>query len=780
MAEDYKPDAAPAGDDKKGGDDDGKICRTALERYHRWQEREQANIDAAYDDLTFYAGEDYSQWDPAELARRIDEKRPVLQANRLPQFVHQVTGDMRQMKPSIKTVPVDSRGDKETAETIAGMIRYVENRSDASAPYMSGADSQVVCGIGAWRVQKEYANESTFNQELRITGVDDAVAIAFDVDATLPTREDGLWTIVPVDFSREAFTSKWPEAPVEDFETLNNNAHAVGWFDKDMVRVAEYWVKKPIKRTLALMPDGAIIDLTDKDADEVAKTKAIAKRIEKRDGFKVCRYLITAAHVLEETDWPGLFIPIIPVIGEEVKIGTRVIRKGLVRDAKDPQRRYNYFITAQAETVALQPKAPFVGTVVNFEKYEEEWADANNKNFAYLPYTPDPLNGGGPPQRQAPPVRSEGISEGISLAAEDMKGTIGIYDAGLGQRSNETSGKAIMARQREGDVATFLYVDNWSRAIKHTGKILIDLIPHVYDTERKIRIMGEDGKVDLKDINKPVGMIETDEDGNESEVEHVMNDVTVGAYDVVLETGPSFSTKREEAKESMKEFIQGAPETAPVIMDLYAKAQDWPLADEIGKRFEAIAPPQVQKLIANQKKESGEEMPPPEPPSPEQQMAQAAAMEELKGLQLDNQKKEAEIAEIAQRLQAGQPVEQGDPLTPVKAQGEMQAQAIAADKGTLEVQILGLKVVEQELKNEILRAQLGGQHMGLQQGQEAHEIKQAQAATGLQHQQEDHQVATAERLTGLRHGEDSHEMAREGHEAKLKQMAQKPESRAGA
>jgi hypothetical protein len=773
MADDYK--AAPEPDKAKGKPkaDAGKICRTALERYHRWTEREQDNVDQAYEDLSFYAGD---QWPADIVAERQTERRPVLTVNRLPQFVHQVTGDMRQMKPSIKVVPVDSRGDKETAETIAGLIRYVENRSDASAAYMTGADSQVVCGIGAWRVTTEYASESTFNQEIRIMGVDDAVGIAWDPDSSLPTREDAKWCIVPVDISREAFEDQYPDSPVEDFENIDTK-HCAGWFDKDFVRVAEYWLKKPIKRKLALMADGAIVDLTDKEPKEIEEATRAAKRVEDRPGFKVCRYLITAAHILEESEWPGLHIPIVPVLGEEIRIGTKIIRKGLVRDAKDPQRRYNFFITAQTETVALQPKAPFMATEKQVEKYQDIWRTANTKNHPFLVYTPDSM--APPPTRVQPPVSSQGIAEGIALAVEDMKGVIGIYDAGLGKQSNETSGKAIIARQREGDVATYLYPDNWIRAIKRTGTIIMDLLPHVYDTERKIRIMGEDGKVDLADINKPVGVVEIDPETQEPvETERVMNDVTVGAYDVVLDSGPSYTTKREEAKESMTAFIQSAPDVAPVIMDLYAKSQDWPLADEIGERFESIAPPAVQKLIARKKQEQGD-APPPQEPDPAQQMQQAAMQVELEGKQLANEKTKVEIAALARDLQAGgTPQEQGDPLAPVKAQGEMQSQAIAADKGTLEVQILGLKVVEQELKNEILRTQLDGQQMGVQQGQETHQIKVAQAATGMQHQDEDHQAGMAERLTGLRHGEESHEMSKEAQAAKLKAMERKPEARA--
>jgi predicted NBD/HSP70 family sugar kinase len=738
-------------------DNDKKaICRTATERYARWHEREQANTEAAYEDLDFCFND--AQWPEDVLKQRQEEKRPTLTNNRIPQFVHQVTGDMRQMKPGIKVVPVDNRGDKDTAETIAGMIRYVENRSDANAAYMAGADSQVAAGIGHWRVTKEYAADTTFNQELRIMGVHDGIAVAWDPDSELPTREDAKWCIVPVDMSIEAFKETYPDAPVEDFDEASE-AKTLGWYDKDFVRVAEYWIKKPIKRTLALLPDGSIDDLTDEPESRLAelRQKFPRLRVEKRDGFKVCRYLVTAAHVLEgPIDWPGKYIPIIPCVGEEVRIGRRVVRRGLVRSAKDAQRMFNYFCSAQAEIVALQPKAPFIGTEKNFEKYATEWGEANTKAHPFLPYQPDQANGGVAPQRMPPPVSSQGITEGLMLAVENMKGVMGIYDAGLGQKSNETSGKAILARQHEGDIGTAHYVDNWTRAIRHTGAILIDLIPHVYDTERMIRIMGDDGKVDLKWINKPVGMAQTDDATGEVGGNKIENDVTIGAYDVVLEVGPSYSTKREEAKESIKEFMQAAPDTAMVMLDLYAKMQDWPLSDEVAKRYEAIAPDPVKKLIAQQKQEAGEEdkIMQPTPQEQQAQQAQQAAMQlDLEGKALANEKIKAEIAKIQNEA---------------SGQGDQQKLAIEAQKAQMD-----MAIKQQELAHKQRMAELD------------YQIKLAdldlKRAAGQQ-QLEQRQLET---MMGAEQHRVSMEQGEQSHAAKLKQMQQaakakkpQPEARA--
>ena len=462
----------------------------------------------------------------------------------------------------------------------------MENRSDAQAAYCHAADQQVAAGIGHWRVIKEYADDTTFNQELRVVAVEDGISVIWDGDAILPNKEDARWCFVPVDISRDSYKERWPDHPVTRFRRQGRRGSA-GWCGADFVRVCEYWVKKPVTRVLALLPSGAIDDVTDDDA-RAARYRQQGIRVEERESTKVCRYVISYGGILEgPVEWPGRFIPIVRCPGEETRIGRKVKRRGIIRFAKDAQRAYNYGRSTQTEVTALQPKAPFIGTEKNFEQYDDIWSIANRKAFPYLPFTPDPSNGGIPPQRSAPAVSLAGVNETVALAAEDMKAVIGIYDAGLGARSNETSGKAILARQREGDVGSFVYQDNWSRAIRHTAVILNDLIPHVYDAERTIRILGEDGREELIRINQAApgdGMAET---------EQILNDVTLGAYDVVFQPGPSYSTRREEAREGMNTFMQAAPQAAALVLDLFAEAQDWPNAEKIGKRLEHLLPPEL-------------------------------------------------------------------------------------------------------------------------------------------------------------------------------------------
>jgi hypothetical protein len=639
MAEETKKPAPEA----DGTDKDTEFHREAVARYDAAWQREQENITAAYEDLEFLTGE---QWDLMVKAEREAENRPCMTINELPQFIRQITGDIRQMRPAIKCVPVDDRGDPKTAKVNAGLIRYIENRSAASTVYYHGADSQVQAGIGHWRVITEYASDTTFEQEIRIDMIEDGVGVLWDPDAIRLDRSDAGYCFVPIDMSTGAFEKKYPDASTDSFGDQQFRAFQ-GWYLDDSVRVAEYWYKEPIKRKL-LVFESQIDDLTDASPEELAEAQDLAARasaqgldvrIEERDGYQVMRAVISGSEVLEEPKkWPGRYIPIVPVIGEQIQVGRKRFRHGAIRFARDPQRLLNYYMSADTEIVALQPKSPFVGTEKNFERHQDEWENANTQNLPFLTYTPDPANGGARPERVQPPVSSQGIREGLQLASEKLRATTGIYDASLGRQSNETSGKAIIARQREGDTGSYVYVENFSQAVGYTGRIVLDLIPHIYDTARTVRIVGEDGKEELVKVNQPAGVAF---DG----VGEIQHDVTVGAYDIVMEMGPSYNTRREEAREGMTAFLQSAPDAAPAVLDLVAKAQDWPMADEIGERLEAIMPPQMKAALAAKKGE------PPPPPTPEQQAQAQAEQQQQELIAQEHQLKLGELQVKGKELQ---------------------------------------------------------------------------------------------------------------------------------
>lgn len=731
---------------RKAGKDWENVHAQAMKEYERDYEKERRNIDEAYNDLRFRRGELEDQWDADALRQR--KGRPTHVINEIPQFVRQVTGDQRQSRPSIKVVPVDDQADPETADVLAGIIRYIENRSYAQYVYTAAADSQVACGIGHWRVTTEYASSTTFNQEIRISGIDDGVSVLWDSDAILPTREDAARCFVPVDMSLAKFKKSWPKAKADGFE-IRSEAAFLNWHGDDYIRVVEYWVKKPIKRSLVLMPDGAIDDVTEQtegfSKEELAAANEFyvgrGARFERRDGFKICRYLMTSAEILEETDWLGLHIPIVPVVGEEVRIGRDVYRHGIVRYMKEPQRMANYYASAETEVIALQPKAPWIGTRKNFEKDYDLWDTANTENHPFLQFTPDPANPG-PPQRVQPPVASQAIIMGRQKASDMMRAVVGIYDAALGAKSNETSGVAIRARDAQGDTGTYVYHSNFALAIQRTGQILVDLAPHVYDTERTMRIIGDDGKPSTTKINRRVM-----EDGKEK----VRNDITTGSYDVMTMEGPSYATRRDEARDGLTAFIQAFPAAAPVLGDVYAKMQNWPDADKIGERLEELLPAPIKAKL---KQERVDPNAPPEPPSPEEQQAveenqlkQATVQLELDGKKAANDKIKAETVKIMK--EAGS---QADGEQPSGHEATAQQIELAAKHDDLLT-----KRRLNELTVQIKEAELEKARIGLVSSVEKHSLDVAKSEQSLAHSEDGHHAHMAGTVQGMSHSAERHQ-----------------------
>lgn len=602
-------DAKPA--KKAAGGDKGKIHAEAMKRFDNAWDFDRENRDEALDDLKFAAGE---QWPEAVLTEREGEGRPCLTINRLPQFVRQVIGDIRQNKPQIKVRAVGGGATEEVADVLNGLIRNIEVQSRADQAYVTAAENSAYCGMGHWRITTEYSSNDGFEQDIRIKRLPNPFSVLWDPLAQELDKGDAKYCFVTDRISRAEFKEQFPGAQVVDFEQGQDEVAEQGleradWWGEDTVRIAEYWVIKMVKKRLGLMADGRVIDIEEAIAEAGSEPPpGFFVREREVDAPEVCQYLMSGAEILKgPAVWAGRMIPIVTVPGEEIHIGERIVRRGIVRDAKDPQRVFNYMRSASVEIVALQPKAPFMATPAQVAGYEQMWKDAGKKNTGVLLYNPDPEAGSAMPQRVQPPTASQGLLSETGLAAEDMKAVTGIYDASLGQRSNETSGRAIMARQREGDVGTFVYVDNLSTGIERTGRILVDLIPKIYDTARVVRILHEDGSDEPVEINRAVRERAPSPDGGV--VDKVLNDLTVGEYDVTVTVGPSYSTKRIEAADSMMAFVQAVPQAGALVADLVARNMDWPGADKIAERLKKVLPPGIDD-------EEGAQPPAPPPPNP--------------------------------------------------------------------------------------------------------------------------------------------------------------------
>ena len=559
------------------------------------------------DDLRFRAASPDNQWQwPADvLATRGSVQgqtinaRPCLTINKLPQHVLQVTNDQRQNRPSGKVIPADDKADMEVAEIFNGIVRHIEYISDADVAYDTACDNQVTFGEGYFRILTEYCDDNSFEQDLRIGRIRDSFSVYMDPTIQDPCGSDAEWCFINQEMTKEAYEREFPDAG-----SLSSLAYGVGdgqlssWIMDDTVRVAEYFYVKHENKTLNLYHGNVSAMVGSPEAKQMTAMgmKPIKTREVDVKTIKWCK--TNGFEVLDERDWPGKYIPVIRVVGNEFEIDGRMYVSGLVRNAKDAQRMYNYWVSQEAEMLALAPKAPFIGYGGQFEGYEQQWKTANVNNWPYLEVNADVTDGQGNalplPQRAPPPLVQSGLLQAKLGAADDIKGTTGQYDSSLGAAGNETSGRAILAREKQGDTGTYHFIDNLARAIRYSTRQLVDMIPKIYDTQRIARIIGLDGETDQAAIDptqaEPVRKIVDQQTG--ATIKKIYNP-NVGKYDVAVTTGPSYMTKRQESLDAMSRLLQGNPNLWAVAGDLFIKNMDWPGAQEMSKRFAKTIDPKL-------------------------------------------------------------------------------------------------------------------------------------------------------------------------------------------
>jgi hypothetical protein len=561
--------------------------------------------DSELDDLKFLAGTPDNQWQwPSDvIASRTTAQgtmvsaRPCLTINKLPQHVKQVTNDQRQNRPSGKVIPVDNNADVQVAEVYDGLVRHIEYLSDADVAYDTACENQVTFGEGYWRILTEYSGDDTFEQDIKIVRIRNSFSVFMDPMIQDPCGSDAQWCFLTHDCPKDQYERDWPDAtPLSALEEMGRGDAKFGnWMGQDTLRIAEYFYFSHKRRTLCLYPGNVSLF---KDSPE-ARQYAGFKPLRERDvNVAQVKWIKTNGYeVLDEKDWAGSHIPVIRVVGNEFEVEGSLHVSGLVRNAKDAQRMYNYWTSQEAEMLALAPKAPFIGYAGQFEGFETQWKTANTNAWPYLEVNPDVTDSQGGvlplPQRALPPMAQNGLIAAKMGASDDIKSTTGQYDPALGAASNERTGKAILARQQQTATGTYHYVDNLARAVRYSTRQIVELIPKVYDTERIARIIGVDGAVSTAKIDpeQPEAVREIHNEAGEV-IERVYNP-GVGKYDVAVTTGPSYMTKRQEALEGMVQLLQGNPDLWAVAGDLFVKHMDWPGAQELAKRLAKMVDPKL-------------------------------------------------------------------------------------------------------------------------------------------------------------------------------------------
>jgi len=630
---------------KKANDE---MIETAKRRFKLVKESESEGRKDAVEDLEFRAGK---QWPDDLLNERKKDGRPCHVINRLPQHVRQVTNDQRQNRPSIKVSPVDNSGDVETAKIFQGLIRHIQYNSNSEVALDTAFESSVIMGFGFFRIVTDYVSPTSFEQEILIKRIKNPFSVYLDPNYKEPDGSDAEWAFIFQDIPKDEFIEEYGESAVaKSMEWDSLTSQAPEWITNESVRVAEYFCKEYTDDMLLQLGNGETILETELD-DYAARFKAqfpneelVIKNKRKTRVPKVKWYKINGVEILEDTDFPGCYIPVIPVLGDELDINGKRVTEGIIRHAKDSQRMYNFWASNETETISLAPRTPWIVARGQVPKeFQAAWKSANRKNHAYLEYDAEGAPNAPPPQRQVYEPAVAAITQARMQSSEDIKSTTGIYDAALGNRSNENSGVAILRRQNQSQTGNFHFIDNLTRSIKHLGRILVDIIPHIYDTTRAVRIIGDEDKDEVVFINKIF----------ERNGKPAHYDLSAGKYDVTVETGPSFATKRQEAAASMMDFSKVIPAQAAMISDLIAKNMDWPGASEISERLKKLLPPGI---ADDQKKQ-------PLPPEAEAKMQQMDQMiqqltqtaneqaEIIKNKHIENQTKFAEI-ESREKIEA--------------------------------------------------------------------------------------------------------------------------------
>ena len=562
----------------KGYESEDQFLSEMRENYDRAIEADEHNRVAAIQDIEFTYGD---QWDETVKNLREKRRKPVLTVNRLPAYVAQIVNNRLLNETEIKVYP-ERDGTKDVAELRQGLLRAIFKTRESDFARDEAMKYQVICGVGYFTLTTEYASDEVFDQNIVFKPVVDPLSVVIDPLSVMPCAGDAEYGFVGDNIPRELFKKKYKWAAEVDFDT-NRHTQSAEWFSDDAVKVVSYWrmVEKGTK-TIVLLTDGQHKEIRP-DAAQNIDVKAALEQLTlagmiatRPDGSPYIKevpnrcaemYLCSGNNILEGPfTLPISSIPIYRVPGWEMRNGDRVYRWGLVRFLKDPQRLHNYQRSLLAEQMVAAPRNKWVATKDSVTGHEKEWRNSHLSDDPLLIYNSE---GGRPERVPAPPVDQALLTE-TQMTVQDIRDVSNIHEAALGMKSNEVSAKAINARQQMTDLGSFLYTDRLRLAEERAAKNCNELIPTVFDAQRIVSVVGGDEKIVQRVLNDP-----TDP----------MSDISKGKYGLVVTTGPSTITKRVAAAEQMMAFVNAVPETAALVMDLVAEAQDWPKAEEFAERF---------------------------------------------------------------------------------------------------------------------------------------------------------------------------------------------------
>ena len=696
MAE-YENDSEDGSAEDIEGTDD--ILEDSREGLRRAIDEEQEQRTLMLDDLKFAT---LDQW-PSDLRQQRETgdlangARPCLTIDQINQYITQVSNDMRRNRPSIKTRPVDDLADPDTAKVFQGLIRHIEDQSNAQIAYHTAGESAVTIGLGFFRIVTDYVSPDSFDQELLIKRVPDTFGVYLGPHQ-MPDGSDADEGWVLEKCPLERFKRDYPKASVvsEDFAGLGITPT---WKTDETVLVCEYFYKKYTPQKIVFTSDGASMPRADYDAMPEPRPQITGERESKRVSVHWCKH--TGAEIIDQRELKGQYIPIVEMVGKEKIVEGKRTLWGLVRPAKDSLRAFNYWISALTEKMALSPKAPFIGAVGQFATMGDRWDKANINNYSKLEYDAIDVNGNAvaAPRRQEPMQMEPAMTQMLVMMQNNVKSSLGMYKASIGDTDSQQSGRAILALQKESDTGTMHFGENQAISITHCGRILVDLIPHYYDTRRVLRILGEDGKVQSAAIDPAQKQAVRQIVDMNGKVKRIYN-IGVGKYDVTATVGPGYTTSRQEAATVMTELANSAkdPISAAIMRYGAVKNSDFHGSEEIMTMLKAMLPPQLQQA------EEGQPQIPPAAMQKIAQMQQEGQMmqEGLKKLTAENQQLKSGVQEGMAKVQVS--AQQGAAELQLKMQ--IQNQELTLEQQKVQAQLaLEREKVDAQLTLEKMKAE---------------------------------------------------------------------------
>ena len=643
--------------------------QNALELYKDARDAMRDNHARMREDMEFSNPADPQQW--PEAMRIARGTRPTLTMDHTNQYINQVTNDGRQNTPSIQTMPVDSKADPIVAERMNGMLRHIEYVSRAGIAYDTGLENSARVGLGWLRALPQVLNEETGEQEIRIAGVHDPMAALIDGDSVEPDGSDATVGFVETIVAESRFKEMYPKASTKDANFGESN----GWFTGKGVKLAEMMkvVEEPTGRSFVVDFEGTRETITESEFEQMkeitGQTPKVIREF-KTTKRKVKWIKMTGNEVLEETWFPSRWVGLVPVYGHVIWIEGRRYICGMTRRMRDGQMFHNWQMSALAEQNLSQPKAPFLVPVRAIEGHEHHWQQMNSGNPSYLPYNdydPDapesaPIT---QPARLAPPAFPAAYANGARLGSEEMQASVGMYKSNLGMNSSSVSGRAKMQDKIEGDTANFHYIDNLRRSMEHLGRIIVDMMPAVYDTARKVRILGLDRK-EVSFVALDPDLDEAVKRGPNREVEAI--NLGVGTYDVRVVVGPGYTSQRSELAERLTAMSQGNPQLALALSPLQIQMADLPDAEKVMRIVLSMLPPEARQ--AYEQGDADSEIPP-------------AVRQQMEGQQRQLQEAMQMVQQLSQALDQANQASQTEQM---KLQQQAQMDAIKAQTDLLNAQ----------------------------------------------------------------------------------------------